>query len=217
MVQVEDTVDSDLIIDEVYPEFTLNEIEMCISKMKRDKATGEDGLSLGIIEEIFHADNGWFVKIFNLCLKFGIFPKIWKESRVVLIPKSNKDLSNPESYRPICLLSVLGKILDKLMTQRLVYFLESNNLLDHRQYGFREGMGTLAALKTENKFIDCAKNEKLITCMISLDIKNAFNSIRWEDIINLLKMYEIPGKLLKLFRSFLNNRSVILEDGSKGV
>ncbi|GBN32880.1 Putative protein in type-1 retrotransposable element R1DM [Araneus ventricosus] len=66
-----------------------------------------------------------------------------------------------------------------------------------------------------NKFIDCAKNEKMITCMISLDIKNAFNSIRWEDIISLLKIYKIPGKLLILFKSFLNDRSVILEDGSK--
>ncbi|GBL95363.1 Putative protein in type-1 retrotransposable element R1DM [Araneus ventricosus] len=215
VVQVEDTMDSDPILDEVYPEFTLNEIEMCISRMKRDKAPGEDGLSLGIIEEIFYADNDWFVKVFNLCLKFGIFPKIWKESRVVLIPKSNKDLSNPESYRPICLLPVWGKILDKLMTHRLVYFLESNKLLDHRQYGFREGMGTLTALRMVNNFIDCAKNEKMITCMISLDIKNAFNSIRWEDIISLLKIYKIPGKLLILFKSFLNNRSVILEDGSK--
>ncbi|GBO15080.1 hypothetical protein AVEN_69785-1 [Araneus ventricosus] len=93
MVQVEDTVDLGLSVDEVYPEFTLDETEMCIDKMKRDKAPGEDGFSLSIIEEIFYADSGWFVKIFNLCLKFGIFPKIWKESRVVLIPKSNKDLS----------------------------------------------------------------------------------------------------------------------------
>ncbi|GBN08430.1 Retrovirus-related Pol polyprotein from type-1 retrotransposable element R1 [Araneus ventricosus] len=215
MAQVEDTADLGLCADEAYPEFSLDEVEMCINKMKRDKAPGEDGFSLSIIEEIFYADSGWFVKIFNLCLKFGIFPKIWKEPRVVLIPKSNKDLSNSESYRPICLLSVWGKILYKLMTQRLVYFLESNNLLDHRQYGFREGIGTLAALKAVNKFIDCAKNENLVTCLISLDIKNAFNSIRWKDIINLLKLYKISGKLLKLFRSFLNDRTVFLEDGSK--
>ncbi|GBM59456.1 Putative protein in type-1 retrotransposable element R1DM [Araneus ventricosus] len=170
---------------------------------------------LGIIEEIFYADNVWFVKIFNLCLKFDIFPKIWKESKVVLIPKSNKDLSNFESYRPICLLAVWGKILDRLMAQRLVFYLETNNLLDHSQYGFREGMGTLAALKEVNKFIDSAKNENLVTCLISLDIKYAFNSIRWVDIINLLKLYKIPVKLLKLFRSFLNDRIIFLEIGNK--
>ncbi|GBM15694.1 hypothetical protein AVEN_262869-1 [Araneus ventricosus] len=110
--------------DEVYLEFSINEVEMCVSKMKRGKAPGENGFSLGIIEEIFQADSVWLVKILTLCLIFGIFPKIWKESKVALVPKANKDLSNFESYRPICLLAVWGKILDKLMTQRLVFFLK---------------------------------------------------------------------------------------------
>ncbi|GBO11479.1 hypothetical protein AVEN_134500-2 [Araneus ventricosus] len=62
-----------------YPEFTVNEVERCIGKMKRGKAPGEDGFSLEIIEEIFYADKDWFVEIFNYCLRFGYFPKIWKE------------------------------------------------------------------------------------------------------------------------------------------
>ncbi|GBN08404.1 hypothetical protein AVEN_84231-1 [Araneus ventricosus] len=116
--------------NEVYPDFTLNEVEMCIGKMKRDKAPGEDGFTLGIIEEIFLADAAWFVEVLNLCFKLGKFLKIWKESRIVLIPKANKDLSNFESYRAICLLAIWGKVLDKLMTQILVAFLETNKLLD---------------------------------------------------------------------------------------
>ncbi|GBO09591.1 hypothetical protein AVEN_102715-1 [Araneus ventricosus] len=81
-----------------YPEFTVNEVERCIGKMKRGKAPGEDGFSLEIIEEIFYADKDWFVEIFNYCLRFGYFPKIWKEARIVLIPKANKDLTVFESF-----------------------------------------------------------------------------------------------------------------------
>ncbi|GBL74666.1 hypothetical protein AVEN_121710-1 [Araneus ventricosus] len=120
---------------------------MCIDKMKKGKAPGEDGFTLGIIKEIYLADPVWFVETLNNCLNFGYFPGLWKESRIVSIPKANKDLPSYESYRPICLLAIWGKIHVKLMTQRLVVFLETNNLLDRRQYGFREGKGALIALK----------------------------------------------------------------------
>ncbi|GBM34636.1 Putative protein in type-1 retrotransposable element R1DM, partial [Araneus ventricosus] len=198
-----------------YPEFTVNEVERCIGKMKRGKAPGEDGFSLEIIEEIFYADKDWFVEIFNYCLRFGYFPKIWKEARIVLIPKANKDLTVFESYRPICLLAIWGKILDKLITHRLVDHLETNNLLNERQYGFRENLGTISALKAVNNFISTTKNEKQVICMISLDIKNAFNSIKWADLINLLQKYNTPSKLVKIFDSFLKERSVILNNGDR--
>ncbi|GBM70354.1 Putative protein in type-1 retrotransposable element R1DM [Araneus ventricosus] len=135
--------------------------------------------------------------------------------RIVLIPKAHKDLSDFESYRPICLVAIWGKILDKLITHRLVNHLETNNLLNERQYGFRENLGTITALKAVNNFILTAKNEKQVTCMISLDIKNAFNSIKWADLINLLKKYSTPSKLLKVFNSFLKDRTVILNNGDR--
>ncbi|GBM15699.1 RNA-directed DNA polymerase from mobile element jockey [Araneus ventricosus] len=199
----------------MYPEFTVNEVKRCIGKMKRGKAPGEDGFSLEIIEEIFYADRLWFVEILNYCLRFGYFPRIWKESRIVLIPKAHKDLSSFESYMPICLLAIWGKLLDKLITHRLVNHLETNNLLNERQYGFRENLGTITALKAVNNFILIAKNEKQVTCKISLDIKNAFNSIKWADLINLLKKYRTPSKLLKVFNSFLKDRTVILNNGDR--
>ncbi|GBN85862.1 Putative protein in type-1 retrotransposable element R1DM [Araneus ventricosus] len=96
---------------EEYPAFTLDEVEMCLDKMKKGKAPGEDGFTLGIIKEIYLADPVWFVEMLNNCLNFGCFPVLWKESRIVLIPKANKDLSSYESYRPICLLAIWGKIL----------------------------------------------------------------------------------------------------------
>ncbi|GBN93798.1 hypothetical protein AVEN_219920-1 [Araneus ventricosus] len=72
---------------EEYPAFTLDEVEMCIDKMKKGKAPGVDGFTLGIIKETFLADPVWFVEILNNCLNLGYFPGLWKESRIVLIPR----------------------------------------------------------------------------------------------------------------------------------
>lgn len=209
-----DDLDDDFQSVGQFPEFNIEEVECCIGSFKKDKAPGEDGFSMDIIAEIFFTDRAWFTEILNLCFRWGQFPECWKEARVVLIPKSGKDQSNPAGYRPICLLAVWGKILDKLMTKRLTFFLESNDLLDERQFGFREGKGTSLALLNVTKFLDRAKAEKQVSCMISLDIRNAFNSARWNDLLQILKTLGVPSRLRALYRSFLSDRSVFLSDGS---
>ncbi|GBN36981.1 hypothetical protein AVEN_114104-1 [Araneus ventricosus] len=88
--------------------------------MKKEGAPGWDGWTLEIITKIFDAGKEWFQSILNFCLHHSVFPRKWKIAKVLLIPKDGKDLSRFESYRPIYLLLIWGKILDKLITNRLV-------------------------------------------------------------------------------------------------
>ncbi|GBN79662.1 hypothetical protein AVEN_181790-1 [Araneus ventricosus] len=112
---------------------------MVLKDISPNKAPGIDGLTHGVVGEIILTDLVRFTNIFNTCFERGIFSKCWKVTKVVLIPKEGKDLSQPSSYRPICLLPTWGKILDKVITQRLVYELETGQKLHRKQYGFRKG------------------------------------------------------------------------------
>ncbi|GBO19433.1 hypothetical protein AVEN_169731-1 [Araneus ventricosus] len=98
---------------------TPEELKMVLKDISPNKAPGIDGLMHGVVGEMILTDLVRFTNIFNTCFERGIFPKCWKVTKVVLIPKEGKDLSQPSSYRPICLLPTWGKILDKVITQRL--------------------------------------------------------------------------------------------------
>ncbi|GBM67530.1 putative RNA-directed DNA polymerase from transposon X-element [Araneus ventricosus] len=191
---------------------TEEEIISIFEDCKNDKSPGPYGLTMGIIKEIFFDNKSLFINLLNRCLYKGIFPKVWKRANVALIPKSGKDLRLPNNYRPICLLPVWGKVLDKILAQRLSYFLEQNNKLHDLQFGFRKDRNTSLALHEVINTITTNKNNNLLTAMISLDISNAFNSVRWSDIIRILFEEEVPEYLIKMIRDFLSDRFIVDEE-----
>ncbi|GIY44539.1 putative RNA-directed DNA polymerase from transposon X-element [Caerostris darwini] len=121
------------------------ELESVINNIKPNKAVGIDGIPGEVIKEIFLANPQWFLRLLNLLLERGEFPGVWKIARVVLIPKEGRDLTQPRDYRPICILPCWGKILDKIVSERLSFFLEQN-ILHPLQFGFRKKRSTANAL-----------------------------------------------------------------------
>ncbi|GBM02708.1 RNA-directed DNA polymerase from mobile element jockey [Araneus ventricosus] len=196
--------------------FTIEEIPTVIDSLEDNKSPGIDGLTNGIIKELFYADKWWFAKVMNCSFENnGIFPTKWKIANVTLIPKEGKDTSLPSSYRPICLLSCWGKVLDllgKVFIKRLVDFFENKKLISENKFGFRGKKSTIDALRKAIEFVEEMKVNNKIVAMVSLDIKNAFNSARWSDIKMLLNKYYMPKQLCKIFGNFLQNRSVPLEN-----
>ncbi|GBN51415.1 hypothetical protein AVEN_170422-1 [Araneus ventricosus] len=126
------------------------EIQTVIDSLEDNKSPGIDGLTNGIIKELFYADRWWFAKVMNCCFENGIFSTKWKIANVTLIPKEGKDTSLPSSYRPICLLSCWEKVLDKLITKHLVDVLENKKLISENQFGFRRKRSTIDALRKSN-------------------------------------------------------------------
>ena len=83
----------------------------------------------------------------------GDLPSIWKLATVVPIPKPSKDHTDPINYRPIALTSCVCKTLERMVNDRLVWFLESNGLLANIQCGFRQGRSTLDHLVRFESFV----------------------------------------------------------------
>ncbi|GBM56597.1 RNA-directed DNA polymerase from mobile element jockey [Araneus ventricosus] len=201
-------VEKQIKINMNFPVITQEEVKTVMDDMDKNKPPGPDGLTLGIIRELFFLDPAWFTELFNDCTRQGVFPDFWKIAKVLLIPKEGKDLSEVSAYRPICLLPTWGKVYDKIIAQRLLYELESKCKLHRNQFSFRKQRSTLTALDKFHNFIINAKAKKMITLALSLDISDAFNSVIWDDLINCLEEDGISVYLIDVIKDFLSNRRI---------
>ncbi|GIY65501.1 uncharacterized protein CDAR_187221 [Caerostris darwini] len=187
---------------------TTTEIETVLDRIKPRKAAGIDGIPGEIVKELYYAKPSWFTNLFNILLMTGYFPNLWKQARIVLIPKTNRDYTRP----PICILPCWGKVFDKIIAERLTYYLEDQHLLSNKQFGFRKQKSTIDALQCIKDFISNAQTSNHLTCIISLDIANAFNSTTCTLLKHLLSSLDIPNYLKNILFSFLEDRHVILGD-----
>ena len=143
---------------------------------------------------------------FTNCLRCGLFPQIWKCANVVPVHKKNeKNLK--ENYRPISLLPIFGKILEKLIYDSLYSHLVSCELLNPNQSGFRPGDSTINQLVSTThtifKAFDC--NPPLDVRSVYLDISKAFDRVWHDGLLYKLERCGVSGQLLHLIRSFLKD------------
>ncbi len=101
--------------------FEVDEVRKAVQSMKRGKAPGFDNIELVAIQSLWPIIETAVINIFHACLKMGTFPALWKIGKVVVIPKGgDKDPSDPKNKRPILLVSVLVKTLEKLINGRIL-------------------------------------------------------------------------------------------------
>jgi methylaspartate ammonia-lyase len=135
-----------------------------------------------------------------------VFPEKLKSSRVVPIYKAG-DRSSCDNYRPIWLVSSISKILEKIVANRLVDHLVSNELLYEHQYGFSKGRSTEHNLLHLVNTIGQAINEDKFCIGIFLDLKKAFDVVPHNILIKKLSKLGINGTPLNWFKSYLANRT----------
>ena len=142
---------------------------------------------------------------FNLFIEQGCFPESLKLLKVIPIFKSGAkcDLSN---YRPISLLSVISKVFEKLISIRVMSFIEKHSILSPTQYGFRPESSTEFAILDIVSSCYENINEKLFTGLIMIDLKKAFDSVTHSILLQKLEHYGFRGNVFNLFSSYLSNR-----------
>ncbi|GBM59458.1 Putative protein in type-1 retrotransposable element R1DM [Araneus ventricosus] len=134
--------------------------------------------------------------------------KVLHSKKYRFLSKKGKDLSHPSAYRPISLLPALGKVLERLLTQRLTYHLEKAGHISQHQHGFREGRSVDTALNSLLSEIQDARNHSKHTIVLSIDIKGAFDNLHHQAIVQALTNSPCPANLCKIFIDLLQNRKV---------
>ena len=150
-----------------------------------------------LIEPLMH--------IFNLSLQNGTMPSQLKISKVTPVYKNGKT-NNVNNYRPIAILSSIGKIIEKIVTEQLYDYFETNNLLNSSQHGFRRGRSTETALCDLTNDIYSAFDNKLSTVAVFLDLSKAFDTVDHNVLIEKLRHCGVRGSALMWFTDYLNDR-----------
>lgn len=178
-----------------------------------DKAPGKDGIKFKYIKCIPEVLLEKITSCYNVCLRKGKFPKCWKEAILTLIPKGILDVAYPK-VRPICLLGELGKILERILVNRMEQWMYEHpeSGLAEDQFGFRPGKSTYDALYKVREIILTETNENRIVAGASLDIMNAFNTLKWRHILKALKEKGFPSYIRRIISDYLSCRTIEYPD-----
>ena len=181
------------------------ELIRIINGLNPSKSAGYDNIGPRLLKRILPQIVQPLLFIFNLSFSTGVFPDALKIAKVVPIFKKD-DPHLPCNYRPISLLSIFSKIMEKLMHKRLYAYLQSYKLLYDYQFGFRKHHGTSLALIEVIDTIYNHLDNKEKTVGIYLDLQKAFDTVNHDILIQKLSKYGIRGTLLQWFKSYLTNR-----------
>lgn len=194
------------------PLITANEIKMAANGLKTGKAPGLDGIPAEAVKELASLRPELVRVIFNKLLVSQKIPAEFKEAKLVLIHKTGKPMDLHNSYRPLCLINSTAKLLETILRDRLSQELEKNGNLSPNQYGFRKGRSTLDAL---NKVREIAQNAKFHGAgdrwciLLTVDVKNAFNSASWNQILRRLQTKNISKYLIAIIRAYFHERTIV--------
>ena len=171
--------------------------------MRNSAARGPDGLCIRIFKLAFNSIGHILLHLVNSCIESNHIPSVWKHSLVHPIHKSG-DPANPSNYRPISILPVISKIVERAVQRQLYHYLNSNNLLSTSQHGFRPRHSTETALSFVTDSILSATDQGHISLLCLIDLSKCFDVISHAKLLEKLQLLGVDPNW---FRNYLNNHT----------
>ena len=198
---LKDKMYNSMVLEQVAPD----ELDKIIHGLK-NSAVGHDDVDAGHLKAAYQFIKIPLLHICNQSFLQGIFPSDLKIARVIPLFKAG-DSMKVNNYRPVSILPVLSKVLERLMYNRLINFLNKHKILYEYQFGFRKLHSTYMALIAAQEFICNASQNGEYCVGVYLDFSKAFDTIDHEILLTKLGHYGIRGVALEWIKSYMSNRS----------
>ncbi|KAL0895448.1 hypothetical protein ABMA27_011569 [Loxostege sticticalis] len=187
--------------------FSMYELKGIISSTN-DSAPGADGISYSFFRSFNDNTLNYYLQLINSFFITGSFPISWKSQIVLPILKPNKSSSDVCSYRPIALSSILLKLAEHLIKNRLEWYIESNNYLDDTQYGFRKGRSTMDSLSLFISDIRLSFSHNESITAVFLDINSAYDNVLLSVLKKKLEILKVPEIMINFILNILCERHI---------
>jgi Reverse transcriptase (RNA-dependent DNA polymerase) len=151
--------------------------------------------------------------ILNDIWQTGSFPSSWSEATIIPLPKPDKNHNCPSNYKPIAITSCLCKTFERIMHNRLTWYLETNNILTELQSGFRRGRSTTDQLVRLESFVREAFVRGEHATAVFFDMEKAYDTTWKYGILHDLQNAGLRGCLPKFVSNFLSNRKFNIRVG----
>jgi ribonuclease HI len=189
------------------PEISLEEAQYATCHTG-NTSPGSDNITVKLLEAVWHTIGTHVRRLFERCLTIGHHPKPFREAEVVMITKpGRRDLTEPRAWRPISLLSCLGKGLERLIARRLAWAAVHYSVLHPQQAGAlpkRSATDLVTALVHD---IEEAFARKKVATLVTMDVQGAFDTVMRNRLVLRLREQGWPNHLARWAGSFMGGRS----------
>ena len=193
------------IVDNSLSQIVLNESEVldCLLNLDQTKTGGPDDISARLLKTVANEITPSLTRLFNLSLRLGEVPSIWKQANVTPVPKVG-DVHCVENYRPISLLCIVSKVLEKCIYNRC--YDSISGIAHHLQHGFLRGRNcTTQLIQVYHKILKALDNKHSVD-VIYLDFQKAFDKVSHHLLLRKLSKHGFYGSIFNWFKSYLSGR-----------
>ena len=195
-----------------FEEVTLQEIIALVREIDITKDSCIDGINAEVLKCAFQQIPDKILLLFQRSINSGIFPREWAKGYVNILPKSGK-LSDPVNWRPITQTCIPAKLLEKTTQTRLMKTLLHCGEIDENQFGFVPNCSKQSAVMETVCDLYHAMNLNLLTGLLFLDVRKAFDSLNHKILLSKLKNIGLEYNIIAWFNSYLDRKQVLRYKG----
>jgi len=185
---------------------TQYEVRRALLGVRRESATGPDGIPPFLVKEFADVISQNMSLIFNLSIQSMTFPDLWKRANVAAIWKGKGAKSDPSNYRPISVLPILARCFEKLVAKQMTIFCDSNESIPPEQFGFRHSSSCEVALAAASNSWIKSVDEGCYVGALLVDLSKAFDSVNHQQLVSELHGVGYCQETMQWVRSYLSGR-----------
>ena len=188
------------------------EVNHLICLSKNNKPSGVHNLRTDVVNDALKILLIEFTSLINECLDRPYVPKSWKHGIITPIPKIS-NCQTPIDYRPISVLPTASKVLERVVHNQLVYFLDSNGILDHCQHGFRKDHSTLSAIYDVTQHLYHNMDPCNITYCVFINYAKSFDTLDHTILLRKLTEIGLSAQVVEWCSCYLIGRKQSVKNG----